>query len=169
MKVSTLNGVKIYDLSAGKSMVQYMAEAKHRKVKLKDLEEYRSRIDLIQDLDFSISAQRLRITPDNNYILASGLYPPRIKIFETRELSMKCERGIDSEVIQMLSLSDDYSKLALLCGDRNIELHAQYGRHFKIRIPHFGRDMVYNPHTADLLAVGESNEIYRLNLSMGRF
>ena len=37
---------------------------------------------------------------------------------------MKCERGIDSEVIQMLSISEDYSKIALLCGDRNIELHA---------------------------------------------
>jgi ribosome biogenesis protein ENP2 len=97
------------------------------------------------------------MTPDNNYILASGIYAPRIKIFETRELTMKCERGIDSEVIQMLSISEDYSKIALLCGDRNIELHAQYGRHFKIRIPRFGRDMIYNPHSADLMTVGEGN------------
>lgn len=69
----------------------------------------------------------------------------------------------------MRLLSDDYSKIALLCDDRNIELHAQYGRHFKIRIPKFGRDMVYNPNTADILTVGASNEIYRLNLSLGRF
>jgi ribosome biogenesis protein ENP2 len=82
---------------------------------------------------------------------------------------MKVERGIDSEVLQMRILSDDYSKVALLCDDRNIELHAQYGRHFKIRIPKFGRDIVYNPHTADILAVGASNEIYRLNLGLGRF
>jgi hypothetical protein len=47
MKLSTLNGVKIYDMSAGKSLVDYMDSAKKRKVKLKDLEEYRSRIDLI--------------------------------------------------------------------------------------------------------------------------
>ena len=66
-------------------------------------------------------------------------------------------------------LSDDYSKLALLCDDRNIELHAQYGRHFKIRIPKFGRDLAYNPHSADLIAVGATNEIYRLNLGLGRF
>jgi ribosome biogenesis protein ENP2 len=138
-------------------------------VKLKDLEEFRSRIDLIQDLDFAISAKRIRITPDNQYILASGIHPPRVKIFDTRELSMKVERGIDSEVLQMLSISDDYSKIALLCADRNIELHAQYGRHFKIRIPKFGRDMVYNPHSADLLTVGEGSEINRLNLSLGRF
>ena len=66
-------------------------------------------------------------------------------------------------------LSDDYSKIALLCDDRNIELHAQYGRHFKIRIPKFGRDMVYNEHTADIITVGATNEIYRLNLNLGRF
>ena len=82
---------------------------------------------------------------------------------------MKVERGIDSEILQIETLSDDYSKLALLCADRNIEFHAQYGRHFKIRIPRFGRDICYNPHTADLMAVGASNEIYRLNLGMGRF
>lgn len=57
----------------------------------------------------------------------------------------------------------------MLCDDRNIELHAQYGRHFKIRIPKFGRDMIYQPHSCDLLAVGATNEIYRLNLDIGRF
>ena len=29
--------------------------------------------------------------------------------------------------------------------------------------------MIYNPNTADILTVGAGNEIYRLNLSMGRF
>lgn len=56
--------------------------------------------------------------------MASGVYSPRVKIFETRDLAMKVERGIDSEVVQMVMLGDDYSKLALLCDDRNIELHA---------------------------------------------
>jgi ribosome biogenesis protein ENP2 len=82
---------------------------------------------------------------------------------------MKVERGFDSEILQVKVLSDDYSKLAFLCADRNIEFHAQYGKHFKIRIPKFGRDICYNPNSADLYAVGASNEIYRLNLSMGRF
>lgn len=92
-----------------------------------------------------------------------------VKIFDTAELSLKCERGIDSEIVQFQMLSSDYSKMALLCADRNIELHAQYGRHFKIRIPKFGRDMVYNPFSCDLIAVGATNEIYRLNLDLGRF
>lgn len=29
--------------------------------------------------------------------------------------------------------------------------------------------MVYQPHSCDLVAVGASNEIYRLNLDLGRF
>jgi hypothetical protein len=47
MKVNTLNGVKIYDLSAGRSLPEYMAEAKKRKVKVTSLSEYRNQIDLI--------------------------------------------------------------------------------------------------------------------------
>lgn len=47
MKVSELNGVKIYDLSSGKSLPEYMEEAKKRKVKLKHLDEYANRIELI--------------------------------------------------------------------------------------------------------------------------
>ena len=64
MKVSTLNGVKIYDLSAGKSLPEFMEEAKKRKLKLKNMEEYRNRIDLIQDLDFSVSSQRIKVSKD---------------------------------------------------------------------------------------------------------
>ena len=36
-------------------------------------------------------------------------------------------------------------------------------------MPKFGRDMIYNPYTCDLVTVGASNEIYRLNLDLGRF
>lgn len=41
-----------------------MQEAKKRKIKLKHLDEYRNRIDLIQDMDFKISCTRLRVSAD---------------------------------------------------------------------------------------------------------
>jgi ribosome biogenesis protein ENP2 len=47
MKVSELNGVKIYDLSSGKSVPEYVEEAKKKKMKLSKLEDYTNRIDLI--------------------------------------------------------------------------------------------------------------------------
>jgi len=64
MKVSELNGVKVYDLSSGKSLPEYMEEAKKKKIKLKHLEEYSNRIELIQDFEFNISSQRVRVTQD---------------------------------------------------------------------------------------------------------
>jgi ribosome biogenesis protein ENP2 len=48
-------------------------------------------------------------------VIATGIYAPTVKIFDTAELSMKCERGLDSEVVQFQVLSTDYSKLAFLC------------------------------------------------------
>jgi len=101
MKLSTLNGVKIYDLSSGKSLPEYMEEAKKRNIKLKSMDDYRNRIELIQDFDFPIAAHRVRVSPDTGYIVASGVYPPRVKIYETSELGLKVERGIDAEVIQL--------------------------------------------------------------------
>ncbi len=169
INVLNSNGVKIYDLSLGKSLPQFIEEAKRKKLKLKKLKEYRNRVELIQDFEFPTVCNRVQVSPDGKYIVAAGIYPPSIKIFDTAELSMKCQRGMDSEVIQMRILGDDYSKLAMLCADRNIEIHAQYGKHYKIRIPRYGRDMLYVPYTADIVAASSCNQIYRLNLELGRF
>jgi len=49
------------------------------------------------------------------------------------------------------------------------QIHAQYGRYYRLRIPKFGRDLVYQPSTCDVLFVGDSSEISRLNLEQGRF
>ena len=64
------------------------------------------------------------MSEDQHYIVATGIYAPTVKIYDTSELTLKCERGLDSEVVQMQLLSPDYSKIAFLCADRTIELHA---------------------------------------------
>ena len=46
-----------------------------------------------------MASHRIRVSNDQNYIVSTGVYPPRVKIFETSELGMKVERGIDAEVI----------------------------------------------------------------------
>ena len=61
----------------------------------------------------------------------------------------------------MQVLSDDYAKVAFLCADRSIALHAKFGAYHKIRIPRFGRDLAYHPYNADLLVAGSSSEIFR--------
>ena len=77
--------------------------------------------------------------------------------------------GVDSEVVAIQSLSEDYSKFVLGCQDRSIEFHAQYGKHFKTRVPKNIRCLAYNEFTCDLLVGANSEDIYRLNLEEGTF
>ena len=82
---------------------------------------------------------------------------------------MKVERGIEAEVLQMKFYRITIARSLYLSQHRNIELHVQYGRHFKICISKFKRDFIFNPHTADIVTVGAFHEIYRLNLGLCKF
>ena len=169
VQVTEINGMKIYNLTGGKSLHELMKESNFSIKKLKKNDEYVNRIEILQDANFPVSCDCLRISEDGDFLMASGIYPPRLKIFDLTQMSLKCERGFDSSIRKFEILSDDYKKIAALCDDRNIELHAQYGRHFKIRIPKYGRDIKYDKIYCDLFAAGTGNEIYRLNLYKGQF
>ena len=169
VQVTEINGMKIYNLTGGKTLYELMKESNFSVKKLKKNEEYINHIEILQDCNFPVSSECLRISKDCNYLVASGIYPPRLKIFDLSQMSLKCERGFDSQIRKLEILTEDYKKIATLCDDRNIELHAQYGRHFKIRIPKYGRDIKYDPINCDLFAAGTGNEIYRLNLHEGQF
>ena len=169
VQVTEINGMKIYNLTGGKTLYELMKESNFSVKKLKKNEEYMNHIEILQDSTFPVSCECLRISKDGNYLIGSGIYPPRLKIFDLSQMSLKCERGFDSQIRKIEILSDNYKKIATLCDDRNIELHAQYGRHFKIRIPKYGRDLKYDPIYCDLFAAGTGNEIYRLNLHKGQF
>ena len=66
-------------------------------------------------------------------------------------------------------LTQDWTKSVHLQSDRTIEIHTHYGLCYKTRIPKFGRDLAYHYPSCDLLAVGASNEVWRLNMEQGRF
>jgi ribosome biogenesis protein ENP2 len=53
--------------------------------------------------------------------------------------------------------------------DRSIDFHAQYGAHYRTRIPHYPRDLEYSPHNATLCVSASSNEVYRISLEEGKF
>lgn len=96
----------------------------------------------------------IRMSPDMQYILATGTYKPRVKCFEVCNLSIKFERCFDSEVTTFEIISDDYSKMVFLQCDRYVEIHAAHGRHYRLRIPRFGRDMKYHKPSCDMFIVG---------------
>lgn len=125
----------------------------------------------------------LRVSKDGQYIMATGIYKPRIKCFDVNNLSLKFERCLDSEVITFEILSEDYAKVyrSLVMGksltlwdtgklsglfffqivflqcDRYVEFHVGHGRHYRLRVPRFGRDISYHKPSCDLFVVGASS------------
>ncbi|KAK9740730.1 hypothetical protein RND81_03G056200 [Saponaria officinalis] len=241
LKSSSMNGVKLYSITGQHRNPASWINPKKQRALRKDL-DYQQRVELIQDLRFETATTKIRATPDGEFLIASGIYPPQVKVYELRELSLKREgsevvgegegrrvigprdkvslglsnfsaktanekreygcvgnqkrrkylqlnlcvevqsantckkEGMTLMIITLLALeskkpvlSDDYSKLAFLCADRSINLHAKYGRHYSLRIPRMGRNMIYDPSSCDLLCVASSPDLYRINLSQGRF
>lgn len=165
------NGVKAYNFSFDKSLPPSLVQDTKQKISKgsSDAITEKDQISLIHNFSFPISSQYLKITPDRSHLFVSGVYKPSFKIFDLDQMSLKHSRGIDSEIIKFLPLSSGYKKVAMICEDRNVEFHAQYGFHFKIRTPKVGRDLCYVKNTADLIIAATGQELFRLNLEEGRF
>ena len=168
MHVTNPNNIKIYNLSYGKSLPEFVSEKKKRSL-IKSNVELQRRIELIQDFGMPTVTNVIRMSPDQQYIIAAGTYKPRIRCYDVKDLSMKFETCIDCEVVTFRILSEDYSKVVYLLRDRYVELHTPQGSLYKTRFPMFGRDMTYHPANCDLIVVGNGSEICRLNLDQGKF
>lgn len=75
--------------------------------------DIRRRIELIQDFDMPGVSTGVKISRDGKFILATGVYKPRVRCYDVNNLSMKFERCFDAEAVQFEILSDDYSKVSL--------------------------------------------------------
>uniref|UniRef100_A0A6B2KZ55 Uncharacterized protein n=1 Tax=Arcella intermedia TaxID=1963864 RepID=A0A6B2KZ55_9EUKA len=167
MQVQSSSGEVVYNLTVGKTLPEWISEAKQRS--LRKNEEFRSRIELIQDLYFANSCQRVKYSPDGEWLVATGTYPPTVKVYSLKDLSISFERRLDSLVTQFQVLSDDYSKMVFLRNDRYLEFHAKFGKYHTIRVPKAGRDMMYDYSSCDLIVAGAGSDIFRLNLESGTF
>ena len=159
----------VYNLAKGKTLPEFIEESKSNRKSLRYNEDFRKRMELLHDMTFKGNSSSVAISEDQNFIAASGHYPPEVRLFDLGELGMKCVRRLDHEIITTEFLSEDYRKLAMLCADRTIEFHAQYGKHEKVRIPKFGRSMKYDRATSMLYVASSSDSIYRLDLEEGVF
>ncbi|CAI9103347.1 OLC1v1001810C1 [Oldenlandia corymbosa var. corymbosa] len=168
LKSTVINGVKMYTVTGQQRSLATWIPTKKLKALRKD-KKYMQRLELIQDLRFETATSRIKVTSDGDYVIASGIYPPQVKVYELRELSLKFERHLVSEIVNFEVLSDDYSKIAFLCADRSVSLHAKYGSHYSLRIPRMGRDLAYDCWSCDLLCAASSPDLYRINLEQGRF
>mmetsp|Transcript_208 Transcript_208/g.456 ORF Transcript_208/g.456 Transcript_208/m.456 type:complete len:778 (-) Transcript_208:1787-4120(-) len=169
MNVQKRNDVTIYNLSSGPMLPEWLGDRARRNLSKRD-EQIRRRIELIQDFQMPASSSKVvQSNGDGRYIIVGGTYPPRIRCYDVHDLTMKFERYVDSHIVDIVMLGEDYGKMAILQDDRTISFHAHYGNHEKIRIPKFGRGMAYESTTCELLIAGSGSEIYRLNLEEGRF
>ena len=166
MKVTAADGVQVYELSAGKRLPHWLSDRKRRTLS-KDADVSR-RVDIIQDLEFPAGCGKIKQSQDGEFIMATGLHPPQVRCYELKETSMKFWRVLDAEIVQFQILSEDYSKLAFLCNNRTVAIHAKFGAYYNFRIPSPGRDMCYNAESSDLLCCGSSSDIFRFNLHEGR-
>lgn len=91
-------------------MFQWLTERKKHALLKKNV-DLRRRIELIQEFDMPGVSTNIRVSKDGQYIMAAGIYKPRIKCFDVNNLSLKFERCLDSEVVKFEILSEDYSKV----------------------------------------------------------
>ncbi|KAK9491510.1 WD40-repeat-containing domain protein [Lipomyces doorenjongii] len=170
LKSTSSTNHTVYQISGSntsRSLPDWVARKRRRD--LKNDSEYASRIELIQDFEFSEASNKIKVSADGNYAMATGTYKPQIHVYDFAELSLKFARHTDAENVDFIILSDDWTKSVHLQNDRSIELHAQGGIHTRTRIPKFGRAMAYRYSNCDLYVGASGNEIYRLNLDQGRF
>lgn len=183
MEVQERRSGRIYSLASGSSVPEWLSERSRRNLAKRD-SNFRRRVALLQDLEMPVASTKIRQSPDGRFLVVGGTYSPRIRCYELAEMSMKFERYLDSEVVDLLVLGEDYGKLAILGSDRTVAFHAPYGNHERIRLPTFGRAMAYERATCDLMVVSSgkrvspnasverreaTGEVYRFNLDEGRF
>lgn len=55
----------------------------------------------------------------------------------------------------------------MLQRDQCVEFHAAWGAYHRVKLPRAGRDMIYDPVTAELLIATSTSDVYRLDLEAG--
>ncbi|KAI0392274.1 WD40 repeat-like protein [Xylariaceae sp. FL0594] len=149
--------------------------ARRRKRSLKQDAEYQNRIELLQDFSFEEASSCVRVSEDNNWIMSTGTYKPQIHVHYLPHLSLSYARHTTSLNIKFSLLSTDASKSLHLQSDRRLEFHTLAGLHEAVKLPRYGRDLVYDRLTTEALvgAVGlgpdGQGEVFRFNLEAGRF
>ncbi|OKL56225.1 hypothetical protein UA08_08386 [Talaromyces atroroseus] len=153
MKISTQSSVPVYTIS-GSSTARPLPEwlARRRKRSLKNDPEFANRVELLQDFEFEEASQCIRVSEDGQWVMST------VSLNTT-----------------FLLLSSDYSKSLHLQADRSLEFHTPSGCHYTMRLPRYGRDLLYDRQSTEALvpAVGVNQdglgEVFRLNLEAGRY
>ncbi|KAF2729534.1 nucleolar protein 10 [Polyplosphaeria fusca] len=176
MKISNPVDVPVYTV-AGSETARQLPEwlIRKRKRSLKQDPDFANRVELLQDFEFEEASSCVRVSEDGNSLMSTGTYKPQIHVHNLPQLSLSFARHTNCLNETFLLLSQDWTKSLHLQADRFLEFHTAGGLHYSTRIPRYGRDLIYDRHSAEALipAAGVnaegSGEVFRLNLEVGRF
>ncbi|KAK8919477.1 hypothetical protein H634G_03273 [Metarhizium anisopliae BRIP 53293] len=176
MKLSNPGTVPVYTIS-GASTARPLPDwlARRRKRSLKNDAEYQNRVELLQDFEFEEASNCIRVSEDGEWAMSTGTYKPQIHVHNLPQLSLSFTRHTNSLNHSFVLLSSDYSKSLHLQTDRRLEFHTPMGCHYEVRLPRYGRGVLYDRHATEALvpAVGldpeGKGEVFRMNLEQGRF
>ncbi|ORY02682.1 hypothetical protein BCR34DRAFT_618009 [Clohesyomyces aquaticus] len=176
MKISNHAAVPVYTIS-GSNTARPLPDwlIRKRKRSLKQDPEFANRVELLQDFEFDEASQCVRVSDDGDWVMSTGTYKPQIHTHYLPHLSLSFARHTNTINETFLLLSSDYTKSLHLQTDRFLEFHTAGGLHHSTRIPRYGRDLLYDKHSAEALVPtvgvnGHGNgEVFRLNLEVGRF
>ncbi|OAQ73811.1 WD repeat protein [Pochonia chlamydosporia 170] len=176
MKLSNPGTVPVYTIS-GASTARPLPDwlARRRKRSLKNDPEYQNRVELLQDFEFEEASNCIRVSEDGDWVMSTGTYKPQMHVHNLPQLSLSFTRHTNSLNHSFVLLSSDYSKSIHLQNDRRLEFHTPMGCHYEVRLPRYGRDVLYDRHATEALvpAVGLDSEgkgeVFRMNLEQGRF
>merc|ERR1712000_263441 len=176
MKLTNPGQVPVYTVS-GASTARPLPDwlARRRKRSLKHDAEYQNRVELLQDFEFEEASQCIRVSEDGDWVMSTGTYKPQMHVHNLPQLALSFARHTNSLNHSFILLSRDYSKSLHLQIDRKIEFHTPMGCHYEVRLPRYGRDLVYDRTSTEALipSVGLDSEgkgeVFRMNMELGRF
>jgi ribosome biogenesis protein ENP2 len=106
------SGVKVYTVNgtaAGAGSASSLPDWLTRKRAVKSgrskrsiREQFEGTVNLIQDFEFPEASHRIKVTRDGHHAIATGVYKPRMKVYDLDQLTLKFERHSDAENVDFL-------------------------------------------------------------------
>jgi ribosome biogenesis protein ENP2 len=126
-------------------------------------------INSIPGFSFPFFVKLTKETPNGEYIISTGSYPPQIKCFSLTDLNLKFQRNLDSDVVDFQILSNNWEKIVFLRSDGKLDFHDKSGSFYQIKIPEKGCDLTFDNKKLFLFIPGFNKYISILDFKEGKF
>jgi ribosome biogenesis protein ENP2 len=96
------NDVKIYNLSAGKTLPEWISARKRRRLAQRDV-DIRQRIELVQDFDMPDVSNCVEVSRDGQYLFAAGKSVCAVHAFDSDAMTFKMQSSAYTKTYSQVS------------------------------------------------------------------